>query len=89
MANNVYTYISFEGISDKASDFLTSIEESDVIFIADLFLEDYGGGAGTVATTTDAGSPGYHTPTFGRARAGGLKKPKKRKAENADFKFTY
>ena len=29
MANNVYTYISFEGISDKASDFLTSIEESD------------------------------------------------------------
>tara|TARA_R100000458_G_C8172061_1_gene172176 strand:+ start:450 stop:641 length:192 start_codon:yes stop_codon:yes gene_type:complete len=51
--------------------------------------KDFGGGAGTVATTTDAGSPGYHTPTFGRARAGGLKKPKKRKAENADFKFTY
>ena len=27
MANNVYSYISFEGLSDKASDFLSSIEE--------------------------------------------------------------
>ena len=59
------------------------------VAFATMMQKDYGGGAGTVATTTDAGSPGYHTPTFGRARAGGLKKPKKRKAENADFKFTY
>jgi len=51
-----------------------------------LFIQkDFGGGAGTVATTTDAGSPGYHTPTFG----GGFSGPKKKKKENAEFKFTY
>ena len=27
MANNVYSYVSFEGLSDKASDVLLSLEE--------------------------------------------------------------
>jgi len=53
----------------------------------DAVSKDYGGGAGTVATTSDAGSPGYHTATYGRYIPTGKKK--KNADENSSFNFTY
>ena len=49
-----------------------------------------GGGAGTVATTTAQGSPGFYTPTFGRYNPKyAKKKPLKSKGENQKYNFTY
>lgn len=50
-----------------------------------LFIQKEFGG--TVATTSDAGSPGYHTATYGRYIPAGKKK--KSTDENSGFNFTY